>query len=209
MACRSAGVIANAPRCFMPKPSSVMKSRPGNKILRRQAWQIGRSHGNGSSKSDRSGAGPVPAGNGRNPRLNPVRSRDHPVTGSGSSESERLVRMAFAYRARVERAGRPASNLVPDAARGSIASGRAGVPESAILAKLGLQTINLSQPGGWRSSNMVRELGGAEGDRTPDLVIANDALSQLSYCPAPARYLGQIGGGVKKPLAIHRGFRGT
>ena len=27
--------------------------------------------------------------------------------------------------------------------------------------------------------------GGAEGDRTPDLVIANDALSQLSYCPAP------------------------
>ena len=26
-------------------------------------------------------------------------------------------------------------------------------------------------------------LGGAEGDRTPDLVIANDALSQLSYCP--------------------------
>jgi hypothetical protein len=25
--------------------------------------------------------------------------------------------------------------------------------------------------------------GGAEGDRTPDLVIANDALSQLSYCP--------------------------
>lgn len=25
--------------------------------------------------------------------------------------------------------------------------------------------------------------GGAEGNRTPDLVIANDALSQLSYCP--------------------------
>ncbi len=25
--------------------------------------------------------------------------------------------------------------------------------------------------------------GGAEGDRTPDLVIANDALSQLSYSP--------------------------
>jgi hypothetical protein len=28
--------------------------------------------------------------------------------------------------------------------------------------------------------------GGAEGDRTPDLVIANDALSQLSYGPAPS-----------------------
>ena len=27
--------------------------------------------------------------------------------------------------------------------------------------------------------------GGAEGDRTPDLVIANDALSQLSYGPDP------------------------
>jgi len=28
-----------------------------------------------------------------------------------------------------------------------------------------------------------RALGGAEGDRTPDLVIANDALSHLSYGP--------------------------
>ena len=27
------------------------------------------------------------------------------------------------------------------------------------------------------------EIGGAEEDRTPDLVIANDALSQLSYGP--------------------------
>ena len=27
--------------------------------------------------------------------------------------------------------------------------------------------------------------GGAEGNRTPDLVIANDALSQLSYGPDP------------------------
>jgi hypothetical protein len=28
------------------------------------------------------------------------------------------------------------------------------------------------------------KIGGAEGDRTPDLDIANVALSQLSYCPA-------------------------
>lgn len=28
--------------------------------------------------------------------------------------------------------------------------------------------------------------GGAEGSRTPDLVIANDALYQLSYGPVPA-----------------------
>ena len=27
------------------------------------------------------------------------------------------------------------------------------------------------------------EVGGAEGDRTPDLLIANEALSQLSYGP--------------------------
>ena len=30
-----------------------------------------------------------------------------------------------------------------------------------------------------------KDTGGAEGDRTPDLVIANDALSQLSYGPVP------------------------
>ena len=30
-------------------------------------------------------------------------------------------------------------------------------------------------------------LGGEEEDRTPDLVIANDALSQLSYSPKLAR----------------------
>ena len=27
--------------------------------------------------------------------------------------------------------------------------------------------------------------GGAEGNRTPDLLIANEALSQLSYSPIP------------------------
>ena len=30
--------------------------------------------------------------------------------------------------------------------------------------------------------------GGAEGNRTPDLVIANDALSQLSYGPKDKVY---------------------
>jgi hypothetical protein len=29
-------------------------------------------------------------------------------------------------------------------------------------------------------------VGGAEGDRTPDLLIANEALSQLSYSPTDA-----------------------
>jgi hypothetical protein len=36
--------------------------------------------------------------------------------------------------------------------------------------------------------------GGAEGNRTPDLVIANDALSQLSYGPnVPAVFLRWAG----------------
>ena len=34
--------------------------------------------------------------------------------------------------------------------------------------------------------------GGAEGDRTPDLIIANDALSQLSYSPVPADRLVSV-----------------
>src|SRR5690606_23584247 len=34
--------------------------------------------------------------------------------------------------------------------------------------------------------------GGAEGNRTPDLVIANDALSQLSYSPIRGRLLAQF-----------------
>ncbi len=43
-----------------------------------------------------------------------------------------------------------------------------------------------------------RVLGGAEGDRTPDLVIANDALSQLSYCPKePAKKVSHQCGNVK------------
>jgi hypothetical protein len=32
----------------------------------------------------------------------------------------------------------------------------------------------------------VKKGGGAEGDRTPDLLIANEALSQLSYGPRTA-----------------------
>lgn len=35
-------------------------------------------------------------------------------------------------------------------------------------------------------TQMLALAGGAEGDRTPDLIIANDALSQLSYSPVPA-----------------------
>ncbi len=44
---------------------------------------------------------------------------------------------------------------------------------------------------GWNQRSVGRVIGGAEGDRTPDLIIANDTLSQLSYCPndlAPVSY---------------------
>ena len=36
-----------------------------------------------------------------------------------------------------------------------------------------------------RDRQLWAKTGGAEGDRTPDLVIANDALSHLSYGPVP------------------------
>lgn len=49
--------------------------------------------------------------------------------------------------------------------------------------------------------------GGAEGDRTPDLVIANDALSHLSYGPSGA-CLTRGGREVKRLLSgFHAGFR--
>lgn len=41
----------------------------------------------------------------------------------------------------------------------------------------------------WQKSAGFGKIGGAEGDRTPDLVIANDALSQLSYGPVKERCL--------------------
>ncbi len=41
-------------------------------------------------------------------------------------------------------------------------------------------------PGLARSMPSDYDIDGAEGDRTPDLCIANAALSQLSYSPAPA-----------------------
>src|SRR6266704_3571210 len=35
--------------------------------------------------------------------------------------------------------------------------------------------------------NIEPEFGGASQDRTDDLIVANDALSQLSYSPTPRR----------------------
>ena len=58
------------------------------------------------------------------------------------------------------------------------------------------------------NNTLIGNGGGAEGDRTPDLVIANDALSQLSYGPDGAGFA--LGGPVcqaaiaKFPLAQAR-----
>jgi hypothetical protein len=46
-------------------------------------------------------------------------------------------------------------------------------------------TCPISVAIGLRFVLIRKSAGGAEGDRTPDLVIANDALSQLSYSPVP------------------------
>ena len=51
---------------------------------------------------------------------------------------------------------------------------------------------------GFSFSSCFWDFGGAEGDRTPDLVIANDALSQLSYGPNVGCYLAFPGRGVKR-----------
>ena len=44
----------------------------------------------------------------------------------------------------------------------------------------------VARTGLWSRASQIVTAGGAEGDRTPDLVIANDALSHLSYGPVPA-----------------------
>jgi site-specific DNA recombinase len=40
--------------------------------------------------------------------------------------------------------------------------------------------------------SLSKSVGGRRGDRTPDLVIANHALSQLSYAPTSADFLGVL-----------------
>jgi hypothetical protein len=44
--------------------------------------------------------------------------------------------------------------------------------------------------------------GGREGDRTPDLVVANDALSQLSYTPTALTILANTSARAKRLQSI-------
>ena len=55
-----------------------------------------------------------------------------------------------------------------------------------------------------------RSDGGAEGDRTPDLLIANEALSQLSYSPPPeAARIMVMGGREVKEVPLSFGAQKT
>ena len=58
----------------------------------------------------------------------------------------------------------------------------------------------------------VSGVGGAEGDRTPDLRIANAALSQLSYSPDSPKFLPVARFGAARTMgkgcqAVKRGSR--
>jgi hypothetical protein len=44
------------------------------------------------------------------------------------------------------------------------------------------RAISMIERGG-KSRQMIERIGGASRDRTDDLIVANDALSQLSYSP--------------------------
>ncbi len=48
---------------------------------------------------------------------------------------------------------------------------------------MGIEFLDDSMPISKKASDNKRVSGGAEGNRTPDLDIANVALSQLSYGP--------------------------
>ncbi len=63
-----------------------------------------------------------------------------------------------------------------------------GAPETIRTSDLALRRRSLypTELPGLKQPGMY---GGAEEDRTPDLVIANDALSQLSYGPVTALIL--------------------
>ena len=59
---------------------------------------------------------------------------------------------------------------------------RIGAPETIRTSDLALRR-RLLYPSELPGLSSWYMYGGAEEDRTPDLVIANDALSQLSYSP--------------------------
>jgi uncharacterized protein YggU (UPF0235/DUF167 family) len=57
-------------------------------------------------------------------------------------------------------------------------------------------------------THKIKEPGGAKGDRTPDLGIANAALSQLSYRPSGGNKLGSVRT-TRQAAPLHSAHRGT
>jgi hypothetical protein len=45
---------------------------------------------------------------------------------------------------------------------------------------------------GCKSRQVIERIGGASRDRTDDLIVANDALSQLSYSPVQVGSVTQV-----------------
>ena len=58
---------------------------------------------------------------------------------------------------------------------------------------------------GKESGEVVENVGGREGIRTPGLLVANEALSQLSYSPTSSReILANVGEGSHLRLTVWR-----
>ena len=64
---------------------------------------------------------------------------------------------------------------------------RMGQRKALLRKSFGGHPASLLAKGLPREARSAKQGGGAEGDRTPDLDIANVALSQLSYCPTFAK----------------------
>ena len=43
-----------------------------------------------------------------------------------------------------------------------------------------------------KTRQVIEKIGGASRDRTDDLIVANDALSQLSYSPVQVGSIAQL-----------------
>jgi hypothetical protein len=60
----------------------------------------------------------------------------------------------------------------------------------------------MGRKGRSESSQVIEKLGGASRDRTDDLIVANDALSQLSYSPTRAWLNRDAGARTSEPVSV-------
>src|SRR6267154_2993772 len=77
------------------------------------------------------------------------------------------------------------------------------------LSARGYDTVMAQSEIEWAKENaeVVENVGGREGIRTPGLLVANEALSQLSYSPTSSReILANVGEGSHLRLIVLRDF---